>query len=65
MTAKQYKELLEMVDPVIKMYPEWRRGQAVFNIMVDLYPEDAEEIRGTSLDMFHWDDNIEKYKDML
>lgn len=33
--------------------PDWRYGQALFNGLQDLYPQRANEIRGTDADPFH------------
>ncbi len=65
MTLEQYEDMLRMVDSVIELQPKWRRGQTVFNLLVQLYPEDAEVIRGSSLDMFYNDENIDEFKKTL
>ncbi len=65
MTLEQYEDMLRVVDSVMELQPEWRRGQTVFNLLVQLYPDDAEVVRGSSLDMFYNDENIEKFKKTL
>lgn len=35
--------------------PDWRRGQALFNALHDMYPSLAERIRGTAADPFNND----------
>jgi len=32
----------------------WRYGQAYFNVLVQVNPSVAEQIRGTSMDPFYW-----------
>ena len=34
-------------------YPELRSGQSYFNVLYDMNPELANEIRGTNIDPFH------------
>ena len=46
-----------------KLHPEWRYGQTVFNVMYDLYPEKANKYRGSSIDPFHNDDNVDEFID--
>ena len=65
MTLEQYEDMLKVVDSVMELQPEWRRGQTVFNLLVQLYPEDAEIVRGSSLDMFYNNENINKFKSTL
>ena len=38
------------------MYPQWRRGQTLFNSLYALYPEVADGLRATDVDPFHRDD---------
>lgn len=38
-----------------RTYPDWRRGQALFNALRLMDPPLAEQIRGTDLDPFHND----------
>lgn len=33
-------------------HPEWRAGQAAFNVLLELHPAIAEKVRGTDLDSF-------------
>lgn len=46
-------------------YPEWRKGQALFNALYDLVPEFANMIRGTKVDPFHQDKNCNVVLSML
>jgi hypothetical protein len=43
-------------------FPEWRKGQALFNVVYCFYPEIANEIRGSEFDCFHVDERIELFK---
>lgn len=65
MTLEQYEDLLETAEKVNQVETKWRKGQSVFNTMVSLYPEEAELVRGSSLDMFYDDENIKEYKKIL
>lgn len=51
MTKLRLNEFLGRVEKIEKYY-KWRYGQALFNALVDLRPDIADEIRGTPLDPF-------------
>ena len=51
MTKLRLNEFLGRVEKIQKYY-KWRYGQALFNALVDLRPDIADEIRGTPLDPF-------------
>lgn len=53
MTHCDYCTFLTAVDEAHRANPEWRYGQAAFNVLERLEPELAEEVRGTVLDPFH------------
>ena len=62
-TLDQYDKL---VADVIEYKPDHiKKGQAVFNALSDLYPDTAALIRGTELDMFHRDENIDLFRKTL
>lgn len=42
-------------------YKQWRYGQTVFNTMQILHPGAADKFRGTSIDPFHNDDNVDEF----
>ena len=44
-----------------KKYPKWRKGQTVFNVMMEIYPDKANSLRGSDIDPFYNDDNIDKF----
>jgi hypothetical protein len=56
----QILELLKLIEEVQLEYPEWRKGQTFFNVLYNLYPEMADEIRGSEIDPFYINDNINK-----
>lgn len=37
----------------MQMHPEWRRGQAFFNVLCNYDPAAAEAMRGTDIDPFY------------
>jgi hypothetical protein len=43
-------------------FPEWRHGQALFNILYAFHPAIANKIRGTEFDCFHRDERISDFK---
>jgi hypothetical protein len=64
MTLQEYNQLVLDAEELAKK-TEWRQGQAVFNLMDERFPEEADRIRGTGLDMFNNDYNIEEYRRAL
>ena len=46
-------------------YPDWRTGQAYFNIVHTYYPDIAEQVRGTKYDCFYDDSKIEIFKQRI
>lgn len=50
-----YSEFLAAVSASQAMHPEWRAGQAAFNVLATLRPDLSEKIRATPLDPFHLD----------
>ncbi len=46
-----YTESIELTI----VFPDWRYGQALFNNLLDVRPNLAEQVRGTTLDPFHKD----------
>ena len=44
-----------LVEKVMVDYPEWRAGQAAFNVLYSERPDLSEQIRGTMRDPFHND----------
>ena len=56
-----YQEYHNRVRETLLDHPYIRQGQAMFNILYEMYPELAEQIRGTDLDPFHFDDGVRIY----
>ena len=60
------KEYDEVVERARTQRPDgWRFGQTVFNFLMDTYPDVANGIRATKLDMFYNDDNVNEFRDYL
>ena len=57
----KYEEYLNDVYKYMKEYPEWRRGQTMFNTLYIKYPDLASSIRGTPLDTFYDNTRIEDF----
>lgn len=45
-------------------HPEWRNGQTLFNVLYDLEPDLANEVRATELDPFY-NDNVKPFVEWL
>ncbi len=61
-TLEEFDTVLDLARVAHRENPDWRWGQAVFNTLHALHRDEANSIRGTSLDMFYDEANIEKYK---
>ena len=55
MTLSEY---IDLVDKTHKENKNWRRGQTYFNVLYDLRPLLADEVRGTGHDPFYLDSRI-------
>jgi len=54
-------EVIHLQNKLIDLYPEYRKGQAFFNALSELYPNLADKYRGNpEIDSFYIDSNIEK-----
>ena len=62
MTNRDFEDIKEAAKIIRGKYPELREGQSFFNVLNRSEPDIAKEIKGTSLDMFDNDDNIEVFK---
>jgi len=59
---KEFDETLSTIlEDANKQDSDWREGQYVFNLLYQHYPEVADAIRGTELDMFYVDARIEDF----
>lgn len=63
MTSNKMAEYLYHTATEIQRHPEWRVGQAYFNILHRLHPEVADAVRGTSKDPFYNDTRIPAFLD--
>jgi len=59
MKQTKIDEIKKVRDGFLNAYPRWRKGQALFNAIYYVDPEIANKIRGSDIDPFHIDDNIE------
>jgi hypothetical protein len=58
-TEPRYDEFREWVASALVRHPEWRHGQACFNVLYeDFDPALANRIRGRDLDPFYNDGRI-------
>lgn len=54
-------EVIHLQNKLIDLYPEYRKGQAFFNALFELYPNLADKYQGNpEIDSFYIDSNIEK-----
>lgn len=60
LTSKQIGSVIEVQNILLFTYPDYRTGQALFNALHSLYPEVANEIKGTDVDPYYSDQNIAK-----
>lgn len=51
----------EKVWDEFEAHPSWRAGQAFFNVLHEIRPDIANDIRGTAFDPFHRNDRIPKF----
>ncbi len=60
LTDEEFNKYIRQVQVRIDIQKQWRLGQTYFNVLLEMHPELAEMIRGTSIDPFHFDgsDNI-------
>lgn len=65
MTLGDYTNLLRtMVDrQATELF--WRKGQTLFNVLYEMYPDLANEIRGTPLDPFYEDRKIKDFMNFI
>ena len=72
LSEKEINELkVKVLIEAPLLYPEWRKGQAYFNYLYQLYPDVADKIRGTEFDPFYADhkknpdEEINKFLDYI
>lgn len=54
-------EAYRLAQDYANAYPHWRWGQCIFNAYYYVFPEIADEIRGTEDDCFYRDDLVDKF----
>lgn len=60
LTKEQVKEVQILVEKALERNPTYIKGQLFFNALLELHPEIANSITGTSIDPFYDDGLIEK-----
>jgi len=65
MSKEKIDEIVEVKDDFLKNYPNWRKGQALFNAIFYIDQDVGNKIRGSQIDPFHRDDMIDKCMDFL
>ena len=58
LSVQQFSLYCIMVSVARNEFPSWREGQAYFNVLKDMHPEIADEIRGGLFDPFYDDDTV-------
>lgn len=58
MTIDEFKK---EVARTMLLWPSYRYGQAVFNVMYELFPEKANAFRATAVDPFYQDEKAEEF----
>jgi hypothetical protein len=53
-----YAEFVTKVSTTFVAEPLWRLGQTAFNVLYEVAPDLADEIRATELDPFYLDDRL-------
>jgi len=58
LTNEDLAQVVNLADEMQRKYNEWRKGQCFFNALYELFPDVADEVRGTIVDPFHIDGRI-------
>jgi hypothetical protein len=59
-------QYLMKVTEAMKEHPNWREGQAYFNVLRDHLPEMANRIRGTEFDPFYREgDDLDVFREWV
>ena len=56
-----YTDYLKAVPVALKDHPEWRQGQAFFNVLARVNSPLAERVRGSLVDPFYSDEIIPEF----
>lgn len=54
-------DLIVAAHTAVAEHPEWRLGQAAFNVTYERYPGLADRIRGSDVDPFHDDARLPQF----
>ncbi len=65
LTKEQIEEIRILAIENQKLFPYWREGQSIFNSAYELFPDEANKLRGKTVDCFHKDDAIEFFLEAL
>lgn len=60
LTKEDINKVYNIQQEYLAKYFCWRKGQAFFNALHHLFPDEASKIVGTDIDPYHIDKNIEK-----
>ena len=65
MNEKEFNEfkcnIFKLTNETIKKHPYLRKGQTLFNILYEQYPDIANQIRSTENDPFYLDKRIDNF----
>jgi len=62
MTKFNMKKYMKQVEEEETNHPEWRYGQVLFNVLYEMKPKIANEIRGTNSDPFYFTKGPKTYR---
>lgn len=65
LTEQEREELIERAEAVMREKSYIRKGQALFNELKSLHPTLANTVRGTSIDPYYFDDNIDMFLNFI
>ncbi len=58
-------EFVQMLGKYRFHHPTMREGQAVFNLLYEIFPTEVDPLRGSLIDPFYNDDNIPAFLEKL
>ena len=61
----EYWQYLEAAAKEQAAHPSYRNGQALFNVLYDVRPDLAEQVRGTHLDPFYDNGLVGEFLDFV
>ncbi len=57
--------ILQLAEETIKEHPHLKKGQVVFNVIYEMFPDIGNNIRASEIDPSHNDDNIDCFFNYL